>query len=123
MAVQNIEVSTESILSAVVRLPEKEVDKLFKDAKKLKKREAELVKKLKEIDLSAKEQKEYGNLLEKFRAENITPKEHEKLCNFNDKLESIAAQRLEWLIEISQIRGQSVEEIMKELEIKPKNYG
>ncbi len=37
MEVQNLEVTTESLLSLVVRMPEKEVDKLFKDAKRLKK--------------------------------------------------------------------------------------
>ena len=123
MAVQNIEVTTESILSAVVRMDDHEVDKLFRDAKRLKKREAELVKKVKEIDLSAKEQKEYKKLLKKFRAENLTSEEHKKLIDFSNKLEMIGAKRLEWLIEISEIRQQPIEEIMKELDIKPKNYG
>lgn len=123
MAVQNIEVTTESILSAVVRLPENEVDKLFKDAKRLKKREMELITKIKNIDLSPEDQKVYGRLLKKFRAEKITPEEHNKLTDLTDKLEAISAERLEWLYEISQIRQQPLEEIMKELEIKPKNYG
>ncbi|MGI8670908.1 MAG: hypothetical protein ACR2J3_13840 [Aridibacter sp.] len=123
MAVQNIEVTTESILCAVVRLPENEVDKLFKDAKRLKKRQTELITKIKNIDLLPEDQKIYGKLLKKFRAEKITSEEHKKLIEFNEELENIGVQRLEWLIEISQMRQQPLEEIMKELDIKPKNYG
>ncbi len=123
MAVQNLEVTTESILSAVVRLPDNEVDKLFKDAKRLKKREAELIKKAKSIDLSPEDQNIYGKLLKKFRAEKITPEEHTNLIKFNEELENIGAKRLEWLYEISKIRQQPIDEIMKELEIKPKHYG
>lgn len=123
MAVQNLEVTTESILSAVVRLPDNEVDKLFKDAKRLKKREAELIKKVKNTDLSPDDQKFYGKLLKKFRDEKITPEEHKKLIEFNEELENIGVKRLEWLYEISQIRQQSLTDIMRELDIKPKNYG
>lgn len=39
MAVQNLEVTTESILSAVVRMPEDELGQLFEDAKRMEKRE------------------------------------------------------------------------------------
>ncbi len=123
MAVQNLEVTTESILSAVIRLPDNEVDKLFKDAKRLKKREAELIKKVKNTDLSPDDQKFYGKLLKKFRDEKITPEEHKKLIEFNEELENIGVKRLEWLYEISQIRQQSLTDIMRELDIKPKNYG
>ncbi len=123
MAVQNLEVTTESILSAVIRLPENEVDKLFKDAKRLKKREAELIVKVKSIDLSPEDQNIYGKLLKKFRAEKTSTKEHKQLIELNEELEKISAKRLEWLYEISQIRQQPIEEIMKELNIKPKNYG
>lgn len=123
MEVQNLEVTTENILSAVVRMPENEVDKLFKDAKRLKKREAELIKKVKNIELSLEDQKVYRKLLKKFRAEKITLEEHEQLIGFTGELEEITLKRLEWLYEISQIRQQPIEEIMKELDIKPKNYG
>lgn len=123
MEVQNLEVTTENILSAVVRMPENEVDKLFKDAKRLKKREAELIKKVKNIDLSLEDQKVYRKLLKKFRAEKIMPEEHKQLTGFIEELEEISLKRLEWLYEISQIRQQPIDEIMKELEIKPKNYG
>lgn len=123
MAVQNLEVTTEGILIAVIRLPENEVDKLFKDAKRLKKRESELIVKVKNIDLSPEDQKIYAKLLKKFRAEKVTPEEHKHLIELSEELEEIGVKRLEWLYEISQIRQQSIEEIMKELNIKPKNYG
>lgn len=123
MEVQNLEVTTKNILSAVVRMPENEVDKLFKDAKRLKKREAELIKKVESIDLSPEDQKVYGKLLKKFRAEKIMPEEHKQLIGFTEEIEEITLKRLKWLYEISQMRQQPIEEIMKELDIKPKNYG
>lgn len=98
MEVQNLEVTTENILSAVVRMPENEVDKLFKDAKRLKKREAELIKKVKSIDLSPEDQKVYGKLLKKFRAEKITTEEHKQLIGFTEEIEEITLKRLEWLM-------------------------
>ncbi len=123
MAVQNLEVTSENLLSAVVRMPEKEVEKLFKDAKRLKRREAELIEQIKNIDLSPENQRIYGKLLKKFRAEKITPEEHEKLIKFVNELEEISVKRLEWLYEIAKMRRQPLDEIMKELNIKPKNYG
>jgi hypothetical protein len=122
MAVQNLKVTMESILSAGVRMPESEVEQLFRTAKKLKKREAELIDKIKQADLSAEKKKIYGKLLKNFRAERITPEEHKQLIEITEELETISAKRLEWLYEISQMRQQSLDEIMKELNIKPKNY-
>ncbi len=94
MEAQNLQVTRESLLSVVVRMPEKEVDKLFKDAKRLKKRETELINKVKNIDLSSEDQKLYGKLIKKFRAEKVTSKEHNKLTEIIDKLEEITLKRL-----------------------------
>ncbi len=82
-----------------------------------------MIEKIKNIDFSPEDQKIYGKLLKKFRADKIKPEEHEKLTELNDELEEITLKRLKWLSEISQIRQQSIDEIMNELEIKPKNYG
>lgn len=123
MAVQNLEVTKEDLLNAVAELSDEEFEQFLKDAENLRKRIAELIKKVKAIDLSPEEQKIYGKLLKKFRAENISSEEHKKLTNLTDKLEEIGAKRLEWLYEISEIRQQPVKEVMKELNIKPKNYG
>ncbi len=123
MAVQNLEVTTESILSAVVRMPESEVERLFKTAKRLKKREADLIEKIKNSDLSSEKKQIYCKLLKNFRAEKITPEEHKQLTEISEELETISAKRIEWLYEISKTRQQPLDEIMKELKIKPKNHG
>ncbi len=123
MAIQNLEVTTESILSAVVRMPESEVEQLFKTAKQLKKREAELIDMIKQTDLSTQKKQIYRKLLKNFRAEKISPEEYKQLTEITEELETISAKRLEWLYEISKMRQQPIGEIMKELEIKPKNYG
>ena len=97
--------------------------KIIQRCKRLRKRIAELIVKVKNIDLSPEDQKIYGKLLKKFRAEKVTPEEHKHLIELNEKLEEIGVKRLEWLYEISQIRQQPVKEVMNELNLKPKNYG
>ena len=41
MAVHNVEISTENLLSAVVRMPEKDFERFLKNAKQIKEREME----------------------------------------------------------------------------------
>jgi len=52
MAVHNLEVSTENLLQAVVRMPAKEFERFLKNAKQIKDREALLIAKLDELNLS-----------------------------------------------------------------------
>ena len=122
MSVQNLEITTENLLSVVVNLSKNEFDRFFSDARKLKKREERLIAKLPKFDLSEDERKIYQQLLHKFRAENITNTEHKQLTDLNDKLECLNAERLKCLFEISQIRKKDVFEVMKELNLKPKSY-
>lgn len=123
MAVQNLEVSTENLLGIVLQMPKEKFDHFLKDAQRLKNREVELIKKMKTFDFTPEKEKLYRKLLKKFRAENITPEEHKVLTQMTEELESFGVERLRCLIEISKIRNQSLDEIMTELNIKPKNYG
>ncbi|MEP6900797.1 MAG: hypothetical protein ABJA66_03545 [Actinomycetota bacterium] len=123
MAVHNLEVSTENLLSAVVRMPASEFERFFQNARKLKKREADLIAKLDEFNLSPEKEKLYGKLLKKFRAEKITPEEYEEMIAINTELEALNVERIKCLGEISKIRQTSLSEIVEELGIKPKNYG
>ncbi len=123
MAVHNLEVSTEKLLGIVLQMPQKEFDHFLKDAQRLKTREVELIRKIKTFDFTPEKEKLYRKLLKKFRAENISPEEHKILNQLNEELEGYGVERLRCLIEISKIRKQSLDEIMLELNIKPKNYG
>lgn len=123
MAVQNLEIPTENLLSAVVRLPAKDFERFFKNAKQLKDREASLITKIGELDLSPEKEKIYRRLLKKFRAERIAPDEHALLTDLSEELEEIGVRRLECAIEIAKIRNLTLEEVYRDLKIKPKNYG
>ena len=122
MSVQNLEITTENLLNVVVNLPKNEFERFVSDARKLKKREETLIAKLPKFDLSEDERNLYQKLLRKFRAENITNEEHKQLTDLNDKLEGLNVERLKCLVEISQIRKKDLQEVMKELNIKPKSY-
>jgi hypothetical protein len=122
MSVQNLEITTENLLSVVVNLSKNEFDRFFSDARKLKKREETLLAKLRKFDLSVDEQKIYQKLQSKFRAENITTDEQKTLTDLSNKLEELNVGRLKCLVEISKIRKKDLPQIMKELNIKPKNY-
>ena len=122
MSVQNLEITTENLLGVVVNLPKSEFDRFVSNARKLKRREESLIAKLGKFDLSSEEQMVYRKLLQKFRAENITDEEQKQLTNLTDKLESLNVERLKCLVEIAEIRQKTLPEVMKELNIKPKNY-
>lgn len=65
MAVQNSEITTESLLNAVVQVPDKDFNKFVEEAKKLRRRttiinwtkdETEIVQKINECNFSPKKQ-------------------------------------------------------------------
>jgi hypothetical protein len=122
MSVQNLEIVTDNLLSAVVSLPKNKFEKFVSDARKLKKREETLITKLPKFDLSEEEKGIYKSLLRKFRAENISKIEHKQLTNLTDKLEGLNVERLKCLMEIAEIRRKTLREVMKDFNIKPKIY-
>ncbi len=122
MSVQNLEITTENLLGVVVSLPKSEFDRFVSNARKLKRREENLITKLEKFDLSDEEQAIYRKLLQKFRAENITDEERRQLTDLTDKLENLNVERLKCLVEIAEIRRKTLPEVMDELNIKPKNY-
>lgn len=119
----NLEVPTENLLTAVVRLPAKEFERFFKNAKQIKDREALLISKLKEFNLAPEKETIYRKLLKKFRAEKISADENQVLIDLTDELENLSVERLQCLVEISKLRHSTLDEVIKELNIKPKNYG
>ncbi len=119
----SLEVPTENLLSAVIRLPAKDFERFLKNAKQIRDREARLIAKIKELDLSPEKEKIYRKLLKKFRAECISPEEYDALTELTDELEEIGLQRLKCAIEIAKIRNSPIEEVYQDLKIKPKNYG
>jgi hypothetical protein len=125
MAVQNLEITPENILSVVVKLPENEFKSLFSNAQKLRQKKSEnqadkevrLVKQVNESILSDAERLRFDELVQKRRDENIGENEQKELTKLADKSEELNTKRLEYLVEIAEIRDKSLREVMKELEI------
>jgi hypothetical protein len=80
--------------------------------------ESELLKKI-NLDISEEEWTNYRHLMGLMRAETLTKKEHETLIALGDKIEIANAQRVKYLFELAELRGVSVETLMKNLGIVP----
>lgn len=128
MAVQNLEVSTESILSVVAQMTEKEFNKFVEDAKKLRsksnkskwtKRDIEIIQKINKCVLSADEQKKFDELVKKRRKEIIETEELEELITLSEKSESLNVKRIKNLIKLAELKKVSLDEIMNRLGIVP----
>lgn len=87
----------------------------------LPKREAELIRKINE-GLPDEIQRRYRILLSKAQEETLTEEEHEEMLELVPVVESKDAERLEYLVELAQIRGSSVDEVMKQLGITPPSH-
>jgi hypothetical protein len=128
MAVQNLEVTTESILDAVSQMPEKEYKKFIKKVDKLRKRkqkpkwtkqEVEIIQKLNEFVLPPEKQTRYNKLVKKRQNEKISKSELEELITLTDETEENTLRRVELLVKLAKSRGESIDKIMAELEIRP----
>ena len=80
--------------------------------------ENELLKKI-DLGISEAEWANYRRLISLRRAECLTEQEHEALILLGDKIELANAKRLQYLLELAQLRGVSLEKIMSDLGIKP----
>ena len=124
MAVQT-EISTESILNAVLQMPDIEFNRFIRKAKNLRNkkkspeaRESELLLKINST-FPVSERQRYDELYAKFKADNITENEYEEVLKLSDKFEHLNAKRLKYLGELADIRGKSLETVMRDLNIKP----
>jgi hypothetical protein len=74
---------------------------------------------LKEINLgvSTDTWSEYHGLIAKRQAEILTDGEQEQLIEISDRLEAANVRRMKALIELADVRGQSLDTVMQELGI------
>ena len=128
MSVHGAEITTENLLKAVVNLPKNEFERLIANAKKLRRtlpenqanKEIRLIKKVSESVLSDAELIRFNKLIEKGRNENISENELDELITLTEKGEELNVRRLKYLVEIANIRNKGLREVMKELEISPR---
>jgi hypothetical protein len=128
MSVHSAEITTENLLKAVVNLPKNEFERLIANAKKLRRtlpenqanKEIRLIKKVNEAVLSDVERMRFNELIKKRRNENISENELDELITLTEKGEELNVRRLKYLVEIANIRNKGLREVMKELEISPR---
>lgn len=65
---------------------------------------------------------EYHELVAQRRAEALTPETHGRLIELSDEIEKANARRVGYLFELAQMRGVSLEEVMKQLGIDTPDY-
>jgi hypothetical protein len=61
-------------------------------------------------------------LIAKRQAETIAPNELDILVSITDRIEIANVQRIQHLIELANLRGKSLEDVMEDLGIKPAFY-
>ena len=79
--------------------------------------ESDLLQKINQ-GLPSDTQRRYDELREKLRSEELSPEEHEELLELVDVVEQSHADRLQHLIALSQLRQVSLDELMKQLDIR-----
>lgn len=128
MAVQHSEMTTENLLNAVVRMPDKEFDKFVEKAKKLRghstvinwtKSETEIIRKINECNFSPEKQRRFANLVRKRQNEMISESEFEEISNLTDEGEERTLKRLKLLIRLAKSKNKSLDEIIKILDTRP----
>ncbi len=78
--------------------------------------ELELLQKINQT-LPEELQQQYNDLSAKMRSQTITPEEHQNLLKLIDIVEQADGDRLQHLIQLSQLRNISLAELMKQLQV------
>lgn len=122
-----LEVTTENLLNAVVQMPESEFNRFVEKAKKLRQNgettqtvstaEADLLHKINVLFPSEKRRR-YNELYAKFKSEDLDEKQYKELLNLSDEFEMRNAKRLEYIGELAELRGQTLEQVMDFFELR-----
>ena len=122
-----IQIEKEQLLRAVLQMPGHEFDDFVRRAHSLKareradalpEREAELLSKIYE-PLPAATQARLNRLIEKRQAETLNAKEQKEHKKLTDQIEAFDATRLEWLVQLAQLRHVPLRRLIKQLGLKP----
>jgi hypothetical protein len=131
MAVHQLEITTENLLDAVVRMPESDFNRFIKKARQLRRNgedkknispaQADLLQKINNL-YPADKRRRYNELYAKFKDENLAKGEYEELSELNNDFEMLDAKRIGYIGELAKLRGQTIEQVMDFFEIgKSKN--
>ncbi len=128
MAVQNLEVTTETLLNLVAEMSKKEFDSFIKEAQQIRnnsnkinwtKNEFKIIKKIKEYEFTPEREKRFIELIKKRRNEMLSESEYEEYSKLVDEGEEMSVKRVELLVKLAIAKNKSLDEIMEILEIRP----
>lgn len=125
-----IEVSKNDLLRGVEQLSTTDLEDFIREILqiKAKRKAAKVNKKEKELlfiinhNFNETEQARFDELIEKRQSYTITEEELEELKSLSIYSEEIAVERVKALTELAAIRKTTVSDLMKELDVKPRNY-
>ena len=96
-------------------------DLLQKQLEQITSTEDELLKKI-NLGISSKKWRTYYQLVEKRKAETLTQIEHQQLIGITNEIELANAERMRYLVELAQLRGVNLKDLMNDLGIKPNHH-
>jgi hypothetical protein len=122
-----IQIENEQLLNAALQMPRPELERfvarLFaikarEETPNLSEAETRLLLKINQ-DLPPAARTRMNELIDKRQAGVITQPELEELIRLTDQTEEIGAERLKCLIELAALRNVTLDELMRQLGIKP----
>ena len=121
---------TEELLRAVGQLSQPDLERFVsqvialraqRQAPSLPQTESELMLKINE-GVPPDLQKRYSRLIQKRRAETLTPNEHAELVRLTKQIEDLEARRVESLAQLARLRHTTLVALMKQLHIRKPRY-
>ncbi len=127
----DMQIEYDQLLSAALQLPRPELERfvarLFalkarEETPNLSEAETRLLLKINQ-DIPPAARKRMNELIDKRQANLITQAELEELIQLTDQSEELGVERLKCLIELAQLRNIPLDELMRQLGIKPVPHG
>jgi hypothetical protein len=124
-----ISIELDQLLTGVAQLDTPDLEKLLIQVRQvlahrqnpsLPALELELLQKINQA-LPEEIQQKYNELSAKMRSQTITPEEYQDLLKLIDIVEQADGNRLQHLIQLSQLRNTSLTELMEQLQIYPQS--
>lgn len=121
------QIEHDQLLNAALQMPRPELErfvaKLFalkarEETPNLSEAETRLLLKINQ-DLPPAARKRMNELINKRQSHLISPAELEELIQLTDQSEAIGVERLRYLIELAALRNVTLDELMRQLGIKP----
>ena len=127
----HVENTIPNLLGGFSEMPLKDLERFIKELNALAirkrlldtgKQDKILLRKINETVLSEPLMAQYIDLQEKMEVENLTDADYQELLNLVDKEEKIRNKRFQYLLELSQLRGISLTELMNNLGLNILNH-